>query len=77
MGSCLLVSLMKDKDVYVMNVDDIRAIVEQYESKVVGYSLMVKGQGDNGSSTKGIVEESFKSLGESISRLQKTLLPMQ
>ncbi|KAK2356486.1 putative protein phosphatase 2C [Trifolium repens] len=33
MGSCLLVVLMRDEDVYVMNVGDSRAIVAHYEPK--------------------------------------------
>ncbi|PNY13024.1 protein phosphatase 2C 29-like, partial [Trifolium pratense] len=33
MGSCLLVVLMRDDDVYVMNVGDSRAIVAHYEPK--------------------------------------------
>ncbi|KAF2316321.1 hypothetical protein GH714_041662 [Hevea brasiliensis] len=36
MGSCLLVVLMRDEDVYVMNVGDSRAIVAQYEPEDVG-----------------------------------------
>jgi serine/threonine protein phosphatase PrpC len=38
MGSCLLVVLMRDEDVYVMNVGDSRAVVAQYESQEVGCS---------------------------------------
>lgn len=39
MGSCLLVVLMRDEDVYVMNVGDSRAIVAQYEPEDVGSSV--------------------------------------
>ncbi|KAJ4831305.1 hypothetical protein Tsubulata_039664 [Turnera subulata] len=39
MGSCLLVTLMRDDDVYVMNVGDSRAVVAQYESQEVGSSV--------------------------------------
>ncbi|KAM7257242.1 hypothetical protein ACFE04_012983 [Oxalis oulophora] len=38
MGSCLLVALMRDEDVYVMNVGDSRAIVAQYEREECGPS---------------------------------------
>lgn len=41
MGSCLLVALMRDEDVYVMNVGDSRAIVAQYEPQEVGSSVGV------------------------------------
>ncbi|CAI0472943.1 unnamed protein product [Linum tenue] len=51
MGSCLLVVLMRDEDVYVMNVGDSRAIVAQYEPQEV-----LSNAGDNGSITEGIVE---------------------
>ncbi|KAJ0240007.1 PPM-type phosphatase domain-containing protein [Hirschfeldia incana] len=33
MGSCLLVALMRDDDVYIMNIGDSRALVAQYEVK--------------------------------------------
>ncbi|WCJ20667.1 Protein phosphatase 2C family protein [Euphorbia peplus] len=42
MGSCLLVALMRDEDVYVMNVGDSRAIVAQYEAQEVGSSVCNK-----------------------------------
>ncbi|KAI4303313.1 hypothetical protein MLD38_038959 [Melastoma candidum] len=35
MGSCLLVALMRDEDIYIMNVGDSRAIVAQLEERVV------------------------------------------
>ncbi|KAL3497732.1 hypothetical protein ACH5RR_040464 [Cinchona calisaya] len=58
MGSCLLVALMRDEDVYVMNVGDSRAIVAQYEPDEVSCSTEVKGTGDSGSNAEGgIVEE--------------------
>ncbi|KAF6134167.1 hypothetical protein GIB67_013564 [Kingdonia uniflora] len=46
MGSCLLVVLMRDEDVYVMNLGDSRAIVAQYELA------------NNGLNMNHIVEES-------------------
>ena len=58
MGSCLLVVLMRDEDVYVMNVGDSRAIVAHYEPKE-GAATNVEA----GSSTESIVEESL-ALGE-------------
>ncbi|GMI63925.1 poltergeist like 1 [Hibiscus trionum] len=58
MGSCLLVVLMRDEDVYVMNVGDSRAIVAQYEPEKVGSS--VEGRKENGSSLEDIVEAALK-----------------
>ncbi|XWS38720.1 hypothetical protein CRYUN_Cryun19dG0155000 [Craigia yunnanensis] len=63
MGSCLLVVLMRDEDVYVMNVGDSRAIVAQYEPEEVGSSMEGRKQEENGSSVEGIMEETF-ALGE-------------
>ncbi|KDP35807.1 hypothetical protein JCGZ_10616 [Jatropha curcas] len=51
MGSCLLVVLMRDEDVYVMNVGDSRAIVAQYEPQEAGSSV-----DDNGLSMEGVAE---------------------
>ncbi|KAG9152760.1 hypothetical protein Leryth_018915 [Lithospermum erythrorhizon] len=58
MGSCLLVALMRDEDVYVMNVGDSRAIVAQLEQEEVSTSTEPKGEGQAISTTEGIVEES-------------------
>jgi serine/threonine protein phosphatase PrpC len=59
MGSCLLVVLMRDEDVYVMNVGDSRAIVAQYEPQEVGSSTTKsRERGSNGSSKEAIIEES-------------------
>jgi len=33
MGSCILVALIRDEDVYIMNLDDCRATVAQYREK--------------------------------------------
>ncbi|GJW82473.1 phosphatase 2C 29-like protein [Tanacetum coccineum] len=53
MGSCLLVALMRDEDVYVMNLGDSRAIVAQHEEpQEVGSS----GTGDSGLVVEGIIE---------------------
>lgn len=53
MGSCLLVALMRDEDVYVMNLGDSRAIVAQHEEpQEVGSS----GTGDSGVVVEGIIE---------------------
>lgn len=58
MGSCLLVAVMRDEDVYVMNVGDSRAIVAHYEPKEVASNVVESGnKGDTGSSTESIVEE--------------------
>ncbi|KAI4315145.1 hypothetical protein L6164_027987 [Bauhinia variegata] len=58
MGSCVLVVLMRDENVYVMNVGDSRAIVAQYELKDVNSSMELGSKGDNGSNVESIVEES-------------------
>ncbi|CAG7907907.1 unnamed protein product [Brassica rapa] len=39
MGSCLLVALMRDDDVYVMNIGDSRALVGQYQVQETGASV--------------------------------------
>ncbi|KAH0886833.1 hypothetical protein HID58_062929 [Brassica napus] len=39
MGSCLLVALMRDDDVYVMNIGDSRALVAQYQVRETGVSV--------------------------------------
>lgn len=63
MGSCLLVVLMRDEDVYVMNVGDSRAIVAHYEPKedqgTSNVESASKGDVRVGSSSESIVEESF------------------
>ncbi|KAF3658952.1 hypothetical protein FXO38_12910 [Capsicum annuum] len=46
MGSFLLAALMRDEDVYVMNVEDSRAIVEKYEPEKVSSSSESKGPCD-------------------------------
>ncbi|XP_022145327.1 protein phosphatase 2C 29, partial [Momordica charantia] len=58
MGSCLLVVLMRDEDVYVMNVGDSRAIVAQYEEQEVGPSEDLKEESDKRTCMEGIIEES-------------------
>ncbi|KAL6985800.1 [pyruvate dehydrogenase (acetyl-transferring)]-phosphatase [Sarracenia purpurea var. burkii] len=59
MGSCLLAVLMRDEDVYVMNVGDSRAIVAQYyEPEEISTSTEVKGLVDDKSNAEDIVEES-------------------
>ncbi|XP_010531731.1 PREDICTED: protein phosphatase 2C 29 [Tarenaya hassleriana] len=44
MGSCLLVVLMRDEDVYVMNLGDSRALIAQYHVKEEGSSVEIGGQ---------------------------------
>ncbi|OIV94056.1 hypothetical protein TanjilG_06356 [Lupinus angustifolius] len=63
MGSCLLVVLMRDEDVYVMNVGDSRAIVAHYEPKNIGSNVESGSKGARRSSTESIIEESL-ALGE-------------
>ncbi|XP_055819731.1 protein phosphatase 2C 29-like [Solanum dulcamara] len=58
MGSCLLVALMRDEDVYVMNVGDSRAIVAQYEPEEVSSSSQSRVPGNSELAVEGIVEES-------------------
>ncbi|XP_022717934.1 protein phosphatase 2C 29-like [Durio zibethinus] len=70
MGSCLLVVLMRDEDVYVMNVGDSRAIVARYEPEEVGSSMEGRGREENGSSMEGIVEETLAT-GEKAIKLVK------
>ncbi|PHT39752.1 Protein phosphatase 2C 29 [Capsicum baccatum] len=57
MGSCLLVALMRDEDVYVMNVGDSRAIVAQYEPEEVSSSSESRGPCISELAVEGIVEE--------------------
>ncbi|XP_016485522.2 protein phosphatase 2C 29-like [Nicotiana tabacum] len=58
MGSCLLVALMRDEDVYVMNVGDSRAIVAQYESEEVSSSSEPIVPGNCELAVESIAEES-------------------
>ncbi|XP_054810783.1 protein phosphatase 2C 29-like [Prosopis cineraria] len=58
MGSCLLVVLMRDEDVYVMNVGDSRAIVAQYEPRELKSATELSYEGNNNeSSTESVTEE--------------------
>ncbi|KAL3645580.1 hypothetical protein CASFOL_010760 [Castilleja foliolosa] len=57
MGSCLLVALMRDDDVYVMNLGDSRAIVAQYEHEEMKCDVESRGFEEGGFSGEGIVEE--------------------
>ncbi|KAJ4957999.1 hypothetical protein NE237_025110 [Protea cynaroides] len=65
-GSCLLVVLMRDEDVYVMNVGDSRAIVAQYQPQAIDSSNDPRGRNDG--AEEGIVEES-SSGGDEVARL--------
>ncbi|PHT50514.1 hypothetical protein CQW23_10261 [Capsicum baccatum] len=56
MGSFLLAALMRDEDVYVMNVGDSRAIVEKYEPEEVSSSSESKGPCDDELTVEGIVD---------------------
>ncbi|KAK1408014.1 hypothetical protein QVD17_39644 [Tagetes erecta] len=56
MGSCLLVALMRDEDVYVMNLGDSRAIVAQHEEPQEVGSSGAGALGDNGAAVDSIVE---------------------
>ncbi|KAL9678168.1 hypothetical protein QQ045_016007 [Rhodiola kirilowii] len=61
MGLCLLVVLMRDEDVYVMNVGDSRAIVAQSKQREeVGPSVDLEEVAENGASIEGIVKEPQK-----------------
>ncbi|CAM8922815.1 unnamed protein product [Rhodiola kirilowii] len=70
MGSCLLVVLMRDEDVYVMNVGDSRAIVAQYEQQEeVGPSVDLEEVAENGASIEGIVKEAPKTLSDKVNEM--------
>ncbi|CAA0838069.1 Protein phosphatase 2C 29 [Striga hermonthica] len=58
MGSCLLVVLMRDEDVYVMNVGDSRAIVAQCETEDISCGIESQVPEDGGFTGDRIVEES-------------------
>ncbi|XP_031124824.1 protein phosphatase 2C 29 [Ipomoea triloba] len=62
MGSCLLVVLMRDEDVYVMNLGDSRAIVAKYEPEEVTSSSNSRVLGNDGLAVEGKVEESKGSI---------------
>ncbi|WMV43410.1 hypothetical protein MTR67_036795 [Solanum verrucosum] len=64
MGSCLLVALMRDEDVYVMNVGDSRAIVAKYEPEEVSSTSESKGPRNGGLTVEGIVEETTSACNE-------------
>ncbi|KAG5592621.1 hypothetical protein H5410_043135 [Solanum commersonii] len=64
MGSCLLVALMRDEDVYVMNVGDSRAIVAKYEPEEVSSTSESKGPRNGGLTVEGIVEETASACNE-------------
>ncbi|GAB2273586.1 hypothetical protein Dimus_008373 [Dionaea muscipula] len=57
MGSCLLVVLMRNEDVYVMNVGDSRAIVAQLEIQEANSIVETKDLVEEGSCREGIFEE--------------------
>ncbi|KAL9691203.1 hypothetical protein QQ045_011622 [Rhodiola kirilowii] len=72
MGSCLLVVLMRDEDVYVMNVGDSRAIVAQSEQQdKVGPSVDLEEVAESGESIEGIVKETPKTLSEKVDEIVK------
>ncbi|KAF5735084.1 protein phosphatase 2C 29 [Tripterygium wilfordii] len=68
MGSCLLVVLMRDEDVYVMNVGDSRAIVAMYEQQEAGPSV--------GGTESSVDEGGNKEEGKA-ARAQATLTALQ
>ncbi|XP_049933412.1 protein phosphatase 2C 29-like [Nymphaea colorata] len=57
MGSCLLVVLMKDEDVYVMNLGDSRAIVAQYQPELDASFRALNIQKNFTSALEGILED--------------------
>ncbi|XP_059656756.1 protein phosphatase 2C 29 [Cornus florida] len=69
MGSCLLVVLMRDEDVYVMNVGDSRAIVAQYKSQEISCSTGSVEPMDDGLNTEDIVEETTDA-GERVNKVE-------
>jgi len=76
MGSCLLVVLMRDEDVYVMNVGDSRAIVAHYEPKDIDSSVESVSKGGVESGAESIVEESL-GLGQNANAQQMRLVALQ
>ncbi|RZC74135.1 hypothetical protein C5167_049614 [Papaver somniferum] len=58
MGSCLLVVLMRDEDVYVMNLGDSRAVIGQYKQEEIPSSTKTITRGKSQSDVEGIVEDS-------------------
>ncbi|CAN4127818.1 unnamed protein product [Withania somnifera] len=64
MGSCLLVALMRDEDVYVMNVGDSRAIVAKYEPEEVSSASESKGPRNGELTVEGIVKETTNACNE-------------
>ncbi|XP_059275733.1 protein phosphatase 2C 29 isoform X1 [Lycium ferocissimum] len=64
MGSCLLVALMRDEDVYVMNLGDSRAIVAKYESEEGSSASKSKVPSNGELAVEGIVEESTSNFNE-------------
>lgn len=71
MGSCLLVVLMRDEDVYVMNLGDSRAIVAHYEPEEGGSSMESRGHKDNGLSAEDITESSSAVANEAPTQAMK------
>ncbi|KAL5187621.1 Protein phosphatase 2C 29 [Glycine soja] len=76
MGSCLLVALMRDEDVYVMNVGDSRAIVAHNEPKEVDSSVELGSKRGVESGAQSIVEVPL-GLGQIGSAQQKRLVALQ
>ncbi|KAJ8552701.1 hypothetical protein K7X08_020094 [Anisodus acutangulus] len=76
MGSCLLVALMRDEDVYVMNVGDSRAIVAQYEPEEVSSSSESRGLGNAELAVEGIVEEPVVA-GDEENKVMNDNIPIQ
>ncbi|KAL9687822.1 hypothetical protein QQ045_032229 [Rhodiola kirilowii] len=62
MGSCLLVVLMRDADVYVMNSE---------HQEEVGPSVDLEEAAENGASIEGIVKEPPKTLSEKVNEMVK------
>ncbi|KAL9658980.1 hypothetical protein QQ045_011357 [Rhodiola kirilowii] len=72
MGSCLLVVLMRDEDVYVMNVGDSRAIFAQSEQQdKVRPSVDLEEVAESGESIEGIVKGTPKTLSEKVDEIVK------
>ncbi|PQP95020.1 protein phosphatase 2C 29 [Prunus yedoensis var. nudiflora] len=71
MGSCLLVVLMRDEDVYVMNLGDSRAIVAHYEPEEGGSSMESRRHKDNGLSAEDITESSSAVANEAPTQAMK------
>ncbi|KAJ0259761.1 Protein phosphatase 2C 29 [Hirschfeldia incana] len=85
MGSCLLVALMRDDDVYVMNIGDSRALVAQYQVRETGVSVETgrvedgcnDSDRDDGNKEPSVVVDEDTSVNNETSPQQTKLVALQ